>query len=92
MRRNSTTSNPLVTDAVTPARLSYFLWNTLPDDELLSAATKGDLNDRQMLAGQVERMLNHEKARGFHFAVSTSPSKWARVGGRVARVEHDDRI
>lgn len=38
-------------------RLSFFLWNTSPDDELLTAAERGDLHDRVLLARQVDRML-----------------------------------
>jgi hypothetical protein len=45
------------------ARLSFFLWNTLPDDELLAAAEAGELTDRAALAGHVERMLASERAR-----------------------------
>ena len=37
------------------SRLSYFLWSTMPDDELLGLATRGQL--RQNLAAQVRRML-----------------------------------
>ena len=39
------------------ARLSYLLWNTTPDEELLTAAENGDLVDRFALAAQVERLL-----------------------------------
>lgn len=39
------------------SRLSYFLWNTTPDDELLRAAESGELVDDAGLAEQVERML-----------------------------------
>jgi hypothetical protein len=37
------------------SRLSYFLWSTMPDDELISLASRGQL--RQNLSGQVKRML-----------------------------------
>ena len=43
------------------ARLSYLLWNTTPDDELLSAAENGDLVNRVLLGEQVERMLASPK-------------------------------
>lgn len=39
------------------SRLSYFLWNTTPDEELLAAAANGDLNDAAALEQQVDRML-----------------------------------
>jgi hypothetical protein len=39
------------------ARLSFFLWNTTPDDELLRAAEKGELDSQKGLAKQVDRMI-----------------------------------
>jgi len=39
------------------SRLSFFLWNTTPDDELLRAAESGALNSRKGLARQVDRMM-----------------------------------
>jgi hypothetical protein len=42
-------------------RLSYFLWSTMPDDELFALAEKGKL--RQELEPQVRRMLRDEKAK-----------------------------
>jgi hypothetical protein len=44
-------------DASMAARLSYLLWNTTPDDELLEAAERGELVSDEGLARQVERML-----------------------------------
>lgn len=44
-------------------RLSFFLWNTLPDDELLTAAEAGDLVTDAGLAAQVDRMLADDRAR-----------------------------
>lgn len=52
--------------AVTPyelaSRLSYFLWNSMPDASLFSAAGSGALSDPAALGDQVERMLNDAKA------------------------------
>ncbi|MDB5393266.1 MAG: hypothetical protein JWM91_772 [Rhodospirillales bacterium] len=39
------------------ARLSFFLWDTAPDDELLTAAQHGDLDTPKGIAGQVDRLL-----------------------------------
>jgi hypothetical protein len=47
------------------ARLSYFLWSTMPDTELLAAAAKGDLAKPAVLRAQTERLLNHPKAHAF---------------------------
>jgi hypothetical protein len=40
------------------ARLSFLLWNTAPDDVLLTAAEKGELHSRDGIARQADRMLN----------------------------------
>lgn len=42
-------------------RLSYFLWNSTPDDELLDIAN--ELRDSDVLESQTRRMLEHERAR-----------------------------
>ena len=39
------------------SRLSFFLWNNAPDDELLAAAAKGDLDTQKGLSKQVDRMI-----------------------------------
>jgi mono/diheme cytochrome c family protein len=47
------------------SRLSYFLWSTMPDEELLAVAGRGDLTKPEMLRAQVERMLEHPKSEAF---------------------------
>lgn len=47
------------------SRLSYFLWQTMPDDELFDLAASGRLGDPEMLANQADRMLNDPRAEGF---------------------------
>jgi hypothetical protein len=47
------------------ARLSYFLWSSMPDQELLDVAARGTLNEPDTLRKQVERMLRDQKARRF---------------------------
>lgn len=44
------------------SRLSYMLWNSGPDDTLLTAATAGDLVDPEQIRSQVERMLDDPRA------------------------------
>lgn len=51
------------TDWEMATRLSFFLWNTLPDDELLLAAEAGELTTDAGLDAQVQRMLADERAR-----------------------------
>jgi hypothetical protein len=45
------------------SRLSFFLWSTVPDDELLDVATAGRLTNPATLERQVRRMLAHPKAQ-----------------------------
>jgi Protein of unknown function (DUF1592)/Protein of unknown function (DUF1588)/Protein of unknown function (DUF1585) len=49
-------------DFALASRLSYFLWSTMPDEELLTLAEKHKLSDPDTLRRQVERMLDHPKA------------------------------
>jgi hypothetical protein len=44
-------------------RLSYFLWDSLPDAELLAAAKTGELESSAGMRAQAERMLDDERAR-----------------------------
>jgi mono/diheme cytochrome c family protein len=44
------------------SRLSFFLWSSIPDDELLKVAAAGKLKDPAVLEQQVRRMLKHPKA------------------------------
>jgi hypothetical protein len=45
------------------SRMSFFLWSSIPDEELRRAAAAGDLNDPQLMQRQVKRMLADPKAR-----------------------------
>ena len=47
------------------ARLSYFLWSSLPDDELSALADSGKLSQPGVLRAQAERMLNDPRAKRF---------------------------
>jgi hypothetical protein len=49
-------------DFALASRLSYFLWSTMPDDELLTLAEHGNLSRPEVLRGQVERMLRDPRA------------------------------
>lgn len=46
-----------ITSTAMATRLSYLLWNSTPDDELLGAAARGELVDDDGLAAQVDRLL-----------------------------------
>lgn len=51
-----------VNDHELASRLSYFLWSSMPDEELMSLADQGRLNDERVLAAQTRRMLSDPKA------------------------------
>ena len=46
------------------SRLSYFLWSSMPDQELLNHAAAGDLTRRDVLIAQTRRMLKDPRSRG----------------------------
>jgi hypothetical protein len=54
-----------IADVELASRLSFFLWSSIPDEELLSLAVDGRLADENEFAGQVERMLRDPRARAF---------------------------
>ncbi len=47
------------------SRLSYFLWSSMPDDELFQLAESGKLRDSKVLAAQVDRLLKDPKSEAF---------------------------
>ncbi len=57
--------SPKLDDYALASRLSYFLWSTHPDEELLELAKKGELSKPAVLRAQTERMLKSPKSRRF---------------------------
>ena len=47
------------------ARLSYFLWSSMPDEELMKAADDGTLLQEEVLRAQAERLLSDPKSQAF---------------------------
>jgi cytochrome c551/c552 len=62
-----------VTDIELASRLSFFLWSSIPDEELLTVASKGTLSQPAMLERQVKRMLADPKSRAL---VDNFASQW----------------
>jgi mono/diheme cytochrome c family protein len=52
-----------VSDYELASRLSYFLWSSMPDDQLLSLAAKEQLHSPEVLHAQVRRMLTDPKGK-----------------------------
>jgi len=65
-----------VSDYELASRLSFFLWSTIPDDELLRAASEGKLREPAVLDRQVRRMLADPKA---HALPSNFAGQWLQV-------------
>jgi len=63
-----------VSEYALASRLSYFLWSTMPDDELFRLAGQGRL--RRNLAGQVKRMLADPKSRAL---VDNFAGQWMQL-------------
>lgn len=63
MLSDSVQPRPL-TDYELASRLSFFLWSTVPDAELLSYAAKGTLHEPEVLQQQTRRMLADARVRG----------------------------
>ena len=58
------------------SRLSYFLWSSTPDAELLEAAASGKLRDKEGLRVQFQRMIADPKAARF---TETFPRQWLQL-------------
>ena len=70
------TSVHRISDVELASRLSFFLWSSIPDDELLTAATKGSLSNPATLEAEVRRMLADPKAEAL---VSNFAGQWLHL-------------
>ncbi|HTK75269.1 MAG TPA: DUF1592 domain-containing protein [Gemmataceae bacterium] len=62
-----------ISDLEVASRLSFFLWSSIPDDELLDVAARGDLQKPDVLAKQARRMLADPRSRSL---VTNFASQW----------------
>jgi hypothetical protein len=63
-------------DHAIASRLSFALWCSIPDQELLELANQNKLRDPQTLAQQVERLLSHTKAKRF---IASFTDQWLKL-------------
>ena len=54
-----------LSDLELASRLSFFLWRSIPDDELIDLAADQRLSDPDVLTGQIQRMLEDDRATRF---------------------------
>ncbi len=64
------------------SRLSYFLWSTMPDEELFRLAAENKLQDPATLAAQVERMIDDPRSRVFANGFMGQWLGTQEIGGR----------
>ncbi|PWT86858.1 MAG: hypothetical protein C5B56_11765 [Proteobacteria bacterium] len=81
------TSDPKWKPYVTASRLSYGIWDTMPDAELFAAAARGDLATPQGVEKAARRMLDNPKA---HQALDDFVSQWLRFD-RILTASKDRR-
>jgi len=65
-----------VNDLALASRLSFFLWSSVPDDELIDLAARGTLKDPAVLEKQVRRMLADPKSNAL---VTNFTGQWLSV-------------
>ncbi len=72
-----------VTDWELASRLSYFLWASMPDDELFDLAARGKLQHRRTLLKQIERMLADSRADTLGVVFAGQWLGFQNIGTRV---------
>jgi cytochrome c5 len=65
-----------VSDLALASRLAFFLWSSVPDDELIDIASQGKLKDPVVLAQQVRRMLKDPKSNAL---INNFTGQWLSV-------------
>ena len=70
------------------SRLSFFLWGSLPDEELLQTAKKGVLVEEEQLSKQVDRMLTDNKLKRF---CDSFPTQWLQLDRIISAVPDEKK-
>jgi len=82
-------SNYHLTGLELASRLSFFLWSSIPDDELLGVAIAGDLTDASVMSAQVRRMLADDRANAL---VENFAGQWLYLRNVPALVPDENRF
>ena len=77
-----------ISDLELASRLSFFLWSSIPDDQLLDVAVRGTLRDPETLKAQVRRMLADPRAAAL---VTNFGGQWLHIRNLKA-VDPDPRV
>lgn len=81
-------SMPAINQYELATRISYFLWSSMPDDELLAMAHRGQLRDRRRLLRKVASMIKDRRSNQF---VENFASQWLQIRN-LKNVDPDTRI
>ena len=79
-------SDHRINDFELASRLSFFLWSSIPDDELLDLAEKGRLRDADVLEAQVGRMLADSRSDAL---IENFVGQWLQLRNLETRVSPD---
>ena len=74
-------------DLALASRLSFFLWGSLPDEQLVSLATSGELKKPDALAREVERMLSDHRIKRF---CDSFPAQWLQLDRLISSTPDRD--
>ena len=78
-----------VDDLELASRLSFFLWGSIPDQELLEQAADGMLRDKDIMNSQIDRMLKDRKVKRF---CDSFPSQWLQMERIISSVPDQDKF
>ena len=70
------------------SRLSFFLWGSVPDDQLLEVAMEATLRQDEQLTRQVDRMLTDEKVKRF---CDSFPTQWLQLDRIISAVPDEKK-
>tara|TARA_B100000035_G_scaffold294259_1_gene284390 strand:- start:176 stop:1582 length:1407 start_codon:yes stop_codon:yes gene_type:complete len=70
------------------SRLSFFLWGSLPDEDLLNSAKDGSLSEEETLEKQVDRMLLNHKLKRF---CDSFPTQWLQLDRIISAVPDEKK-
>ena len=82
-------TNYTLSDLELASRLSFFLWSSIPDDELLGAAIRGELQDPVALEAQTRRMLADPRASAL---VTNFAGQWLSLRNAAAVQPDEDQF
>jgi mono/diheme cytochrome c family protein len=77
-----------INDLEMASRLSFFLWSTVPDDELRQVALSGKLHDPEVVRAQVKRMLADPRSQSL---ATSFAFQWLNIG-KLAEIDPDMNV